>query len=62
MEKTSDDLLNEFEENHSGHLHALVVDVFREHSLKSTDSIAESIKTALEDKYQSRQKPDNLEE
>lgn len=62
MENTIDDLLDEFEEEYSGPLHGFVVDLFRKHSSDSTDSIAESIKTALKEEYKSRQESDNPKE
>jgi hypothetical protein len=61
MEKTSGDLLDEFEEDYSGPLHGLVLSVFREHASETTDSIAESIKTALRDEYFSIHKQDSSE-
>lgn len=62
MEKSSDDLLDEFEKEYSGPLHGFVADLFRKHSSDSTNSIAESIKTALKYEYQSRQEPESPKE
>lgn len=59
MESKSKDLLDEFEEEYSGPLHGLVLDIFREHSSDPKNSIAEDIKNTLKDKYQSRQESDN---